>query len=742
MSALRSSPRKRRSSSAAAAIDAASLPPSPPGSTSSTGKASVTSSKAAVAPATKPKRTPRRQRDESVDESELDCLACPPPGAAPPTPGPGATADRETWVSCSHCKQWFHCICVRLPNPQDYAKWYCPPCIAASVAIHADASKQLRNVERPPPRKSKRARLEVDYAAIQEGMPADPIGRWRRLLDNADVMPDRFRRMKGSEWTIDWLLRDDKALSEPVLVPARHRASTVASSQPAKGRSHAHGTGGSSVKPERTAASPTTSKSSAEGRPTTPSSSSIIFEPETTSIPGMLVPPSSMTIADIAGLIGPDTPVEVIDVATQSSSKAWTLSAWADYCALPKERRKKVLNVISLEVTGTPMERLVEAPQLVRDVDWVTRDWPAAKRGPDAREHSWPKVQRYVLMGVEGGYSDWHVDFAGSSVYYHVVYGQKTFLFAPPTPHNLAAYRTWCSSTRQDFDWLGDHVQGLRRVDIMPGETMLIPSGWLHSVYTPTDTLVVGGNFLTDWNVETQWKLVEIEEQTKVPRKFRFPHLRRLTWYVAKGWADRLGFLRVGEGEAGDEAGDEDDGGEEEQGDDVNAPASSQPHASEPDDATLVEHLPPRRVLLNLQRLLTTLSDDIDLVLDPYEADEKTAKLKKQAKDAIPHDAVGSVQEAAALVRLVERRCERGLELVDRVEALRRKRKAGGARISGGGTASPGPKNTSPRGRQGRRQHKLEGNVGGDDEEARATANGVAAAVVDASTLDPLAFCW
>lgn len=69
---------------------------------------------------------------------------------------------------------------------------------------------------------------------------------------------------------------------------------------------------------------------------------------------------------------------------------------------------------------------------------------------------------------------------------------------------------------------------------------MLIPSGWIHAVYTPCDTLVVGGNFLHDWNIPTQLKLVEVEIATKVPQKFRFPHFVRLAWYVADGWDERL----------------------------------------------------------------------------------------------------------------------------------------------------------------------------------------------------------
>ena len=34
-------------------------------------------------------------------------------------------------------------------------------------------------------------------------------------------------------------------------------------------------------------------------------------------------------------------------------------------------------------------------------------------------------------------------------------------------------------------------------VDLHEGDTLIIPSGWIHAVYTPVDSMVFGGNFLT-----------------------------------------------------------------------------------------------------------------------------------------------------------------------------------------------------------------------------------------------------
>lgn len=63
---------------------------------------------------------------------------------------------------------------------------------------------------------------------------------------------------------------------------------------------------------------------------------------------------------------GADTPLEVIDCASQSALANWTLGQWADYYEDPK--RDKIRNVISLEVTETTLGKMIKAPKLVRSV--------------------------------------------------------------------------------------------------------------------------------------------------------------------------------------------------------------------------------------------------------------------------------------------------------------------------------------------------------------------------------------
>jgi hypothetical protein len=141
-------------------------------------------------------------------------------------------------------------------------------------------------------------------------------------------------------------------------------------------------------------------------------------------------------------------------------------------------------------------------------------------------------------MSVARSYTDFHVDFGGSSVFYHILRGNKTFLFIEPGPTNLRKYEAWCSDSDQGRRFLGEEVKECVRVDLSAGDTMIIPSGWIHAVFTPTDSLVLGGNFLTPLHIPSQLNIANIETRTRVPKKFRFPFFDMAMWYTASYYLD------------------------------------------------------------------------------------------------------------------------------------------------------------------------------------------------------------
>ncbi|KAI8144840.1 hypothetical protein BJV82DRAFT_512736 [Fennellomyces sp. T-0311] len=247
----------------------------------------------------------------------------------------------------------------------------------------------------------------------------------------------------------------------------------------------------------------------------------------------MRMPAANVTVTDIAESVGHDHPVEVIDVATQSEITGWDMGRWASY--YDSKERDRIRNVISLEISDTKFAHDIERPRIVRDLDWIDHMWPK-----ELKPVEYPKVQLYCLMGTENSYTDFHIDFGGSSVFYHVFRGSKIFYFIEPSSKNLKKYQKWSSSPDQSTIFFGDEVKECFAVHLKAGNTMIIPTGWIHAVYTPEDALVIGGNFLHGFNIGTQLRIFDIEDATDVPMKFRFPFFKRINWYAAQQYQSIL----------------------------------------------------------------------------------------------------------------------------------------------------------------------------------------------------------
>ena len=312
---------------------------------------------------------------------------------------------------------------------------------------------------------------------------------------------------------------------------------------------------------------------------------------------GLQVPPPDaetgkpFTFSDVARLVGPYRPIQVIDTATQLTT-TYTLQEYVEYLETRRRDRTRTLNVITLEFSQTPLTDLVTEPQFARDVDFVHLHWPttladvtgratagkgeeAAGRGMNAPasaaeaadimeqmeelEQARPRVSKYCLMTAAGSWTDFHVDFGGTAVWYHLFRGTKIFYFVEPTPQNLKIYSEWATSTSgggagkqaggkaktkaaKKAAFLPDliHAAGgdVYEVVIQQGQTLLIPSGWIHAVYTPHDSLVFGGNFIHRHSLEMQLTIYRLEKQMKVGKEYRFPNYQRLLWYVGRDFLE------------------------------------------------------------------------------------------------------------------------------------------------------------------------------------------------------------
>ncbi|EUC37318.1 hypothetical protein COCCADRAFT_23035 [Bipolaris zeicola 26-R-13] len=416
-------------------------------------------------------------------EPELICASCKSSESAI------KVGDGEQWIGCDGCKEWYHYPCAGFNSEREVRevnKFYCEPC-------------RPKFGETTKVRKSVRAHTTVDYAGLNEGVlktsDDNPEHHYIAAFKNGDIefTPETFARVPAQLITGDFLEKMN-GFKEPIVIPG-------------------------DMNPPRGLRTEDTDEQKEE--------LASYFEYEIVADDGQdsldMVIPKGLTVRRVAELYGPNEPVPVIDVkAQEGEGKKWTMGKWADY--YEQQGEKPVRNVISLEVSRSRLGKLIRRPKAVRDMDLQDSVWREDDKAAP------PPVQFYCLMSVADCFTDFHIDFGGSSVYYHIVKGKKVFFFIPPTKQNLKKYEDWCLSPNQGHDWLGKQVKECYRVDLYPGDTMLIPSGWIHAVWTPEDSLVIGGNFLTRIHYGMQIKILEIEKNTKVALQFRYPFFQKIMW--------------------------------------------------------------------------------------------------------------------------------------------------------------------------------------------------------------------
>jgi hypothetical protein len=291
-----------------------------------------------------------------------------------------------------------------------------------------------------------------------------------------------------------------------------------------------------------------------------------------------------VTVRDIADTIGHYYPINVIDVEHQEELGGWTLADFVDYfedeerllhqhqqeasninanassqpatsrrrrkaaekCISQTTKRPRVLNQISLEFSKTALNEHIASPQFVRDLDWIDHAWPSRNNSNNNNDNDavYPNVQYYCLTSAGGCFTDFHLDFGGTAVWYHILSGEKVFLLIPPSKENLAIYEHWLCRPDQAAVFLPDLIpnpnENVIRISLKASQTLVIPTAWIHAVYTPTDSVVLGGNFLHGLDMALQLEVHCIESRTRVQEKFRFPFFLPLNFYAGGMYLNKL----------------------------------------------------------------------------------------------------------------------------------------------------------------------------------------------------------
>ncbi|CAF2086066.1 unnamed protein product [Rotaria magnacalcarata] len=421
--------------------------------------------------------------------------------------------DNDFMIECDGCNGWFHGKCIDLSDriADDIEKYFCHEC---SKQHGSSIFKQRKNQHRRD-----YSDANADNKPTQSGTP-DFINKLkRRIFPGCESV---VTRLKGNHLTPEYLAT--YGFTQPILISNRDGLD-------------------------------------------------------------MTLPNRTITLAEIRDAVGQDRFIDIIDCEKQVTYKM-NLNDYIEY--YENFERSKIYNVLSLEISNTKLGEQVVTPKIVRDISWATIGvWPIKK--PDDEEidsneilkkSTWPlqtpllkkkrrpvsstdtdqsedeqfgtsdsnnfenferpEVAKYCLLSPQSSYTDFHVDFGGSSVWYSVVRGEKIFYIIEPTDENLQKYAEWSGSPTESEVFLGDNVSHCYKMHLREENTILIPPGWIHAVYTVTDSLVFGGNFLQSMGVDMQLRIYELERFAQVPNKFQFPLFETFHWYAAKTFYEEL----------------------------------------------------------------------------------------------------------------------------------------------------------------------------------------------------------
>jgi F-box/leucine-rich repeat protein 10/11 len=100
---------------------------------------------------------------------------------------------------------------------------------------------------------------------------------------------------------------------------------------------------------------------------------------------------------------------------------------------------------------------------------------------------------------------NFHIDYGGAAFWYHLLNGQKEFVLIECTDKSLNLYELFVDARKNkdkiEFfaDTVSDHYpETIYHITLRAGQTLVVPMGYIHAVYTPLDSIAFVGSFFYD----------------------------------------------------------------------------------------------------------------------------------------------------------------------------------------------------------------------------------------------------
>ncbi|RWS27762.1 Histone lysine demethylase PHF8-like protein, partial [Leptotrombidium deliense] len=238
----------------------------------------------------------------------------------------------------------------------------------------------------------------------------------------------------------------------------------------------------------------------------------------------MQVPNEDFDERVVMSKIGTDYVLDVFNARRQEMMKMKMLTFVRLMQTHPSQRDASVYyDCHSLEISRTELSNMVRVPRVVNNMCWISSCWP--------QSHFKPELLKYCVISMERSYLDFHIDYGGSSMWYHVFKGQKIFFLVEPTINNIALYEQWKASPNQSETPFYRCVEKCYKFKLNQGSTLFIPGGWIHAVYSSCDSIAFAGNFLHNFSIPFQLQINELEQRLYGVNSF--PYFELVHWYAA-----------------------------------------------------------------------------------------------------------------------------------------------------------------------------------------------------------------
>ena len=239
--------------------------------------------------------------------------------------------------------------------------------------------------------------------------------------------------------------------------------------------------------------------------------------------------------------------IDVIDVVKQDIIKV-RMKDYVNWFKKNKpEQREEIYNVLSFEFSSEYiLNNAFKRPGIVRQLEW--------KYLQLLDVNNLRYYQKYFILSCANSYTMWHIDFTGTSVYYHILQGTKWFFIIEPTDIHLRFYFEWRTLNLSTTMWLPEYIRrryislgldvaafDVYMIELVSKQTLLLGAGWIHCVYTTEDTTVIGGNYLNSHFIELQMKVHLIDELLESELKYKTNYFPDINVVILNQYLAELG---------------------------------------------------------------------------------------------------------------------------------------------------------------------------------------------------------